>query len=168
MCQECRLLWKSPIWLLLALLDVPNSFLEVFMVNDWFHRVPWYVQSQENLKLLPLLWKKFIKTAVSFENYPFSNFGPFWRSWRLLWSFHCLQLGPSATQTCEKSRTTLVSPITLKKVRQDCCLLWKSPIWLFWALLDVPDGSLEVFMVSDWFHKVPWYVRIPEHCKSLP
>ena len=56
----------------------------------------------------------------------------------------------------------------LEKMHQDCRLLWKSHIWLFQALMDVPDKSWEVLIVSDWFHKVPWHVRSPEQLKSLP
>ena len=38
----------------------------------------------------------------------------------------------------------------LDKVLQHCRLLW-----LFFAFLAIPDGSLEVLIVSDWFSKVP-------------
>ena len=179
---------------------------------------------ETSVSRLPLLWKS-----------PFLPFWPFldrfWHSWRLLWNPHCLWLvssGPWGTLTCEESRTHWVRQNTLKKMRQDCPLLWKSPflpcwpfpaafdfhygffeafivsdllnklpihvtslenlslyhnlekecpdcwlfwksfIWLFWAVLDDPDGSLAVLFVSDWFYKVPWHVRMPEYCESLP
>ena len=84
-------------WLFLAVFDIPDSFFEVIIVSDWFHKVPWKVSSPEYLKFLTWLWKKRVPTAISFEN-PLSAvlvpFGHYWCSWRLLWSLHCLRLVP--------------------------------------------------------------------------
>ena len=71
-----------------------------FFVSDWFHKLPCHGMRLEQLESLPKPWKKSVKTAVSFENYPFYLFGP------------------------------------------------------FLAILDIPDGSFEILIVSDWFHQV--------------
>ena len=66
-------------------------------------------------------------------------------------------------------QNTLGSPI----VCQDCCLLWRSSFWLFRLFLavlvtfDLPYVFFEVLIVSDWFHRVPWHVRSPEHLENL-
>ena len=96
------------------------------------------------------------KSPITFQkvccvlNYPFSHVVP---SWRLL--MFLTDPWKSGTLTCEKSRTTWVPPITLNQMHPHCCLLWKSPIWLFVTLLNLSDSSLEVLSASDWFHKVP-------------
>ena len=37
----------------------------------------------------------------------------------------------------------------------DCRLFVKSPFCRFLAVFDVPEGSFEVLIICDWFHKVP-------------
>ena len=48
--------------------------------------------------------------------------------------------------------------------------LWKSsfrPLWPFLVVFAGPDGSYEIFFVSDCFHEVPWHVSSLKHFKSL-
>ena len=133
--------WKTKLLPFLAVFDIPDSFFDVLTVSDWFHKLPWHVRSPKHLKFLTLPWKKRVKTATSFENSPFAilvRFGRSWRSRRLLWSLHRLWLFPEVTLTCDKSRATWMSHLSLKKVHQDCRLLGKlngCHFWLFLTLL---------------------------------
>ena len=62
----------------------------------------------------------------------------------------------------------------MKKVCQDYHSFEYHPFYLFGpfgAVFDIPEGSFEILIVSDWFHqvhKVPWHVMNPEHIESLP
>ena len=80
---------------------------------------------------------------------------------------------------------------SMKSLHQDWHLLWRSTLFvpflhllvvlkitlltvlgcvgLFLALFfNIPDGFFEVFIVSDWFHKVAYHVKNPEHQTFLP
>ena len=117
----------GPFW---AGIDVLDSSFDSSMSLNGFIRYP-------DLRLSNNLEKNTSRLPSPLKITYLAVFGPYGRSWQVLGSPHCLWLVPKGTLTCEKSSTTWVSPITLKKVSQDCCLLWKSPIWLFLALLDI-------------------------------
>ena len=73
--QDCCLLRKSTFWLFLSFFNIPDSFFKVLIVSVWFHKVPWHARSPDHLKFVALPWKKCVKTAVFFQNYPFCLVG---------------------------------------------------------------------------------------------
>ena len=69
------------------------------------------------------------------------------KSWciflKLMWSSLSLIgfIRSKGTLICEEYRTHWISLITMKKVCQDCRLLWKSPFFAFWAVFEPFLGS---------------------------
>ena len=97
----------------------------------------------------------FVKTAVTFENHIFCHF----------WQFLAILDIPDGSfefiiffvflgyHDMLGLHTTLNLCHHHKKVPKDSRLLKKITFWLFLAVLDDPDGSFEVLIISDWFHQ---------------
>ena len=100
----------------------------------------------------------FWRTCPKYPNWPITAkrviFKEKQKSWciflKFMWSSLSLIgfIRFKGTLTCEEYRTHWVSLITMKKVCQDCRLLWKSPFlafWadfgLFWTFLTAPNKS---------------------------
>ena len=135
--------------------DMVIQTLHINRQKYWLRKYPalrrrCYTRCQKHPKFILSPWKKFINTAVSVAKYfffllfsPFCHFlifltAPLKSSLSLIDSIKYLDM------------YNLVSLSILPKVL-DCCLLKKSPIWLFLPVLEIPDGSFEV---SNWFHEL--------------
>ena len=129
-------------------------------------------EESRNLWISHKTLKKFGQGCILFENPPFGGFGlffwlfggQFWISLIAFWSPHALWLVPLCSLICYKSITPKIAPITLKDMSQDYRLLWELLILLVWPFppaFNVSDGFFGVFLVSDWFHEVPWHMRSP-------
>ena len=153
--------WESPFFLMfLAGLDIIDGSFEVLIFSYWFYRLPWYFRSPEHNECLSLHWK-----SVSRLPFPLKITFLF-AVLAILAIFDvpdCSSLSLFGSLTCDKCRTTWDSHITFKKCIRTAVYFDKH----HFAVLDVPDSSLEVLIVSDGFSKVLWLLRMQEYCKSL-
>ena len=143
-------------------------FLEQLNWCNWWHleflnvRVPCGTKNKQGV--LHTLMKK----AVSFKNphYSYLSFfdGSFWVP---IGSY----LFPLGTLTCKDSRKLWYFPNLWNKLCQDCQLLGKCKVGLFWLFKtifsDLTDGSFLVLMVSDWILKVSWHMRSSGNFESI-
>ena len=166
--QDFCILWKSSFWLFSAVCDIPDGFVEVLIVSDWFNDVGWHVISQEDLKFITLT-----KVCQDYCLLGKLNCCPFWLfltfltaslmsslsligsiSYPDMWE---VQNTLNFSHYLEKSVSRLQPPLKIPLL----------PFWSVLAVLDVPDVSFEVFIVSDYFQKLPWHVISPEQLECL-
>ena len=134
----------------IILLTVCGCFcsLEVIIVSQRFYlRYPdmWvqYILSCSNTH------EKVSHDFHFFENPPFDNFCLLCLTFLMAPMKYLLYLIVSMRYPDMQG---VQNTLSLSKPLEKVYLLWKSPFWPILMIWAVPDGSLEVLIVSDWFH----------------